>query len=115
MITFDGFDDDGGLYEIPVIRSFMTKLHAEWPYIFYFHELQSPLLATLVACMIPRVSILRTCNSGTIVFANKDLSQFIDENLESLHEVFKRAGMGSKLNEHIRLLKRYFVEPYKVT
>lgn len=94
-VGFGGYDTDAReLWEIPEVRHFVADLDNQFPYWFYFADLQDESLAALAFC-ICRVTKVAT---GTTAIDRTDFEQFLDRQFDGMNSMWERLRLSEAAN-----------------
>ena len=101
-------DDDRELYEIPEVCRFYELLTTQFPYLFFFLNLQLPTLKAIAFC----VCGARLVGNGRVEVNNGKLSTFLQSQFSGLNALFQDYGLDDdypNLNREIsEEIFRYF-------
>ena len=89
-ISFEGFDSDPRpAYDIPGIRDYVSKLDTEFPYWFYFCNLESQSIQLICLCLCE----VEKVRGGSRPDAD-DLRKFLEDHLKSMNELGARYNLS---------------------
>ena len=101
-------DDDRELYEIPEVCRYYEKLTTQFPYLFFFLNLQTPTLKAIAFC----VCGARLIGNGNVEINNAKLATFLQSQFSGLNSLFQDYGLDDDypdLNREIsEEILRYF-------
>ena len=100
--------DDRELYEIPEVCRYYELLTTQFPYLFFFLNLQSPTLKAITFC----VCGARLIGNGSVEINNAKLTAFLQSQFSGLNALFQDYGLDTDypdLNREIsEEILRYF-------
>lgn len=108
-----GYDQDcRELYEIAEVRKFFSAFHNAWPFWLFCCNLDSPNLAAMTMCCLPKMLVLRRPTSPRcyIQFDPIDLSAFVLTGFRGMNYLFERAYMSQDEN---RIRSRQIIQYYQ--
>ncbi len=101
-------DDDRELFEIPEVCKYFNRLTKQFPYFFFFMDLNLPTLKVIAFCL----SEARSVGNGRVELNNLRLGQFMMGQYTGLNEIFHQHGLDKdypNLNQEIsEEVERYF-------
>lgn len=94
-VGFAGYDNDAReLWEIPQVRCFVADLDNQFPYWFYFADLQDESLAALAFC-IGRVTEMAP---GTTAIDRTDFERFLERQFDGMNSMWERLRLAEAAN-----------------
>lgn len=108
-LTFEGYDEDPReVYEIPEIRSFVYKLHEQFPYWFHFLNKVDTSLLIVFFCLMDVTVDRKETGSVQIRLPDGGLSMVINDLFVAMNSLYDRHGLTSEENSRMtRLVKEY--------
>ena len=100
VFCIDGYDDDSReIHAIPEIRHFYSAFHNAWPYWFYFCELETDVLRSMVLCCLPSISSMQVDGKDEVAVTYNPLEivSFLKTDLVSMNGICDRAEMFEHL------------------
>jgi hypothetical protein len=96
-LIFEGFDDDPrDVWNIPEIRRYIEKLDEQFPYWFYFADLDAHTLKVLALCLC---RVVKVGNGSTP--DPEDLKHFLASHVIALNILCDRFDLGDEIKEEI--------------
>jgi hypothetical protein len=98
QLAFDGYDgDQRELWAIPEVRDFVRLLDEEFPFWFYFADLQSDVLKVLAFCLC-RVSSPRP---GATAIHPEDFAAFLEQHFGAMNQLLEHWQVNEVENERV--------------
>ena len=114
----DGYNDDPEeIYAIQAVRDFYAALHKQWPYWFFFCDLENESLKMIAACLLRNVAGHKIIGapSACLVLEPLELLGFISAGFAPMNEMFERAGMSEfDIWKRTKAIFEYFGLPFDV-
>ena len=96
-LIFEGFDDDPrDVWNIPEIRRYIKKLDEQFPYWFYFADLEANTLKVLALCLC---RVVKVDNGSTP--DPEGLKHFLASRVIALNILCNRFDLGDEIKEEI--------------
>jgi hypothetical protein len=116
VFGIEGYDDDPReIHSIPEIRRFYTALHAAWPFWFYFCNLDTDVLKTMVMCCLPSITAMKVDGRPNVVvdYDRLELVHFISNDFGPMNAMCERAEMSERgIYDRTKALFEYFNLPF---
>lgn len=112
ILCIDGYDDDDReLYQIDPVRKFYRQFHCQWPYSFYFANLDQGALKINAYCNIDDLTDLKVKGESKVMVApnQAQMIQFISGGFGAMNQVCQRAEMfDSLVEQRSKAIMNYF-------
>ena len=112
----DGYNDDPEeIYAIKAVRDFYAALHAQWPYWFFFCDLENESLKMIAACLMKNVDAHKILGAprASLQLDPMELVRFISDGFAPMNEMCDRAGMSEfDIWKRTRAVFGYFALPF---
>ena len=108
-LAIQGYDEDTReLFEVPEVCDHLRLLTREFPYFFYFANLETPALTAIAACVCGAEKLAE----GRISISNQDLLPFLEQQFSGLNELTEEFDLDQRFpgfNRRIReRIMKYF-------
>ena len=93
----DGYNETPEeIYSIQAVRDFYAKLHAHWPYWFFFADLRNESLQMVTACLLNNVTAQKIIGepSANLLLDPMELVRFISDGFNPMNEMCERANLS---------------------
>ena len=116
LFCIGGYDHDPReIYKIPEVRQFYRKFHDAWPYWFYFCNLDTDVMKTMVTCCLDDLVVIKIDNQPQVAVqpVQLELIQFMSRELGKMNKMCARGKMFERLvYDRSKILFEYFGLPF---
>ncbi len=112
----DGYNDTPEeIYSIQAVRDFYAKLHAHWPYWFFFADLRGESLQMVTACLLKNVTAQKIIGapSASLLLDPLELVRFVADGFNPMNAMCERANLSEcAIWERTGEIFRYYGLPF---